>query len=914
MNRAILDYFYKASGKDIKGLDENGQPVQSPVSVRYFYEKVLNMPDSELERHELFRAFIDDDVNVWRNLYRGVGVTPFDERLLDDVRDNLNDSQLEAVRVAVREPVSLIQGPPGTGKTHMILALLYVLTRKMDCSVAVVSVNNEAIANITDEILLNDSAENYVRQLRDITAKLGNQDNKKLFNSSTNNPGKYVFDTDNGGYLVQNEEGTIELEFRTDYRIISSTPHSLMKLFSNSYEEEAMFDYVIVDETSQMSAMHGLIAMFPARHIVLVGDDKQIPPVISHDEYADIDPAPGFDKSFILSENRSFLKVVTEILNDRFKMIYGGNVGKHFEALNRILKRHYRCAPGIFDFCRRNFYNGAGITIEGETPTGNICPMRMTWYNGIFAERCYFGKTEWKKVSRADKLKMNPYDDNNGADKYKAIEQISEVKKYVNLNGKWEIRVSPRSSSRNMRQIQIFLEEEWDKIFEKLKGEEDYSVCILSPYKAQIYELRERLYKLKSVSTEEAATDEFPVNRGWPLDGIVAKNIKIDPDEWGKYLTVTGPLDIADEDDPDNDNGQNDAHDNVSALILSNSRTMTIHSAQGQGFDMVYLLPVDDRPDCIEGGDPPFAQVAHMVNVAVSRAKKELCLITSSQQMTDEMREHFGIKGITEGNAAERSVGVSGKRYVNELISYIYEAYYKNDGSGYFIKPDTELEEKYGFREAGMHTLFEITDEEAASWLRSKGLEQLKEGESGIDKMSLDEAKVDMFLEAASLKLGFKFDAKDTDSAGKLKKKYRQVSPPGETNIHMDFAIRDENDDIICFIEEDGYVHRYMHDNDHKELTDLRDCKELQKITDICINSRKRDELCAKAGMPPLIRWNSDSSHMLYMDGITSAEKRRRERITDYTRKMQWEPGKTWSEQIECLYEYVELELLIKKI
>ncbi len=781
MNRAILDYFYEASGKDIKYLDENGQPVLSPYSVRYFYEKIRGMPDNELETHELFRAFIDDDIDAWKNLYRGMQANQFDERLLDDVRNSLNDSQLEAVKIAVTEPVSLIQGPPGTGKTHMILALLYVLTQKMGCSVAVVSVNNEAIANITDEILLHDHARFYVSMLRGITAKLGNLDNKKLFNSSSNNPNRYTFDTENGGFLVQNEEETIEQDFRSDYKIISSTPHSLMKLFSDSYTEDAMFDYVIVDETSQMSAMHGLIAMFPAKHIVLVGDDKQIPPVISEDEYADIKPEPGFDRRFILRENRSFLKVVTDVLSDRFKRIYENKAKERFDDLNRVLKRHYRCAPGIFDFCRRNFYDGIDIKIEGEAGTGNVCPMRVIWYNGIYAERCYVGKTEWIKVNRSNKLRMIPYDDNNGTDRYKAVTQISKVKTYVKNKGKWEMRVSPRSSSRNMRQIQIFLEEEWDNIYERLQGDEEYSVCILSPYKAQIYELRERLYKLKRESTEGTASEEFPNNSSWPLDGIVAKNVKIELDEWGKFLKVTDLREALDEDD--NDDGQNNTQDNVGALILSNSRTMTIHSAQGQGFDKVYLLPVDDRPDSPDGGDPPFAQVAHMVNVAVSRAKKEFCLITSSQQMTDVIRESLGIKETTV-NTGKTAVG-SGKRYVNELIKYIYEAYYNNDGSGYFVKPGTKTEKRYGFHEGIMHSLFEITNTEAEFWLKTKGLGQLKEGESGIDKLSLSEAKVDMFLETASEKLGFRFDAVDLDKSKGLKKKYRQVNPQGEPNIYI---------------------------------------------------------------------------------------------------------------------------------
>ncbi len=426
MLRDILEYYRKASSKDIDSIDKNNNPKLAAYSVNPVYEKLMSMPDEELKKHKLFCTFLSDDAAKWNALYKmctgattnatlqgdGNGAA-VDDALLSEVKESLNQSQQEALKIAINEPISLIQGPPGTGKTHMILALLYVLTRKLGKSVAVLSVNNEAIANITDEILENPTPKAYVGDLKEITAKLGNRDYRKEFNDSPNNTHGYVFAVDGDGYLEQNDEETIEEDFRRDYRIITSTPHSLMNLFSDSYEEQAMYDYVIVDETSQMNPMLGLIAMFAAKHLVLVGDDEQIPPIIDEDKYTDIHLAGRSDRIFMLEEDRSFLQVTSEVLKRHLKDVFGRDWLKKYDQITITLQKHYRCAAGIFDFCRENFYQDADLEIVSEKPSDNICPMRCVYYNGSFTERCYIGKTKWMKQKGIPVLNTVPCKDQN---------------------------------------------------------------------------------------------------------------------------------------------------------------------------------------------------------------------------------------------------------------------------------------------------------------------------------------------------------------------------------------------------------------------------------------------------------------------------------------------------------------------
>jgi hypothetical protein len=80
-----------------------------------------------------------------------------------------NLSQKKAVINALNHSVSIVQGPPGTGKTQMILNLLANLV-KLNKTILIVSNNNEAIKNIEDKL--------KQEEMGEISALLGRKDNK----------------------------------------------------------------------------------------------------------------------------------------------------------------------------------------------------------------------------------------------------------------------------------------------------------------------------------------------------------------------------------------------------------------------------------------------------------------------------------------------------------------------------------------------------------------------------------------------------------------------------------------------------------------------------------------------------------------------------------------------------------------
>lgn len=86
----------------------------------------------------------------------------------------INESQLEAVRKALTHQLSVIQGPPGTGKTQTILNILANLLLQ-GRTVQVVSGTNSAAANIQEKLAAPDIGLDF------LTAFLGSRQNKEKF-------------------------------------------------------------------------------------------------------------------------------------------------------------------------------------------------------------------------------------------------------------------------------------------------------------------------------------------------------------------------------------------------------------------------------------------------------------------------------------------------------------------------------------------------------------------------------------------------------------------------------------------------------------------------------------------------------------------------------------------------------------
>ena len=135
-------------------------------------------------------------------------------------------------------------------------------------------------------------------------------------------------------------------DFTKDYPVILSTTHSLRSSLSG----DVLYDYVIVDESSQVSICSGMLALSCARRAVIVGDLKQLPNVMDGPARRITDALfrqYGVPDEFRVSDH-SLLRFVSKRFPD---------------APRTLLREHYRCHPAIIGFCNEKFYNGELIIL-----------------------------------------------------------------------------------------------------------------------------------------------------------------------------------------------------------------------------------------------------------------------------------------------------------------------------------------------------------------------------------------------------------------------------------------------------------------------------------------------------------------------------------------------------------------------
>ena len=136
-------------------------------------------------------------------------------------------------------------------------------------------------------------------------------------------------------------------DFLKEYPVVLSTTFSATSNINQSYK----FDYLIMDEASQVDIAAGALALCCARNAVIVGDLKQLPNVVDdHTEEVvnSVFAKYGIGEAYRYSAN-SFLSSICKL--------YPG-------ISQTLLREHYRCDPLIIGFCSKQFYGGELIPMK----------------------------------------------------------------------------------------------------------------------------------------------------------------------------------------------------------------------------------------------------------------------------------------------------------------------------------------------------------------------------------------------------------------------------------------------------------------------------------------------------------------------------------------------------------------------
>lgn len=126
-----------------------------------------------------------------------------------------------------------------------------------------------------------------------------------------------------------------------------------------------IYDYLIVDEASQVDLATGVLAFSCARNIVIVGDLKQLPNVLTRDDIRISDAVwqkYSLDERYRFSTH-SLLSAALETWQD---------------APVTLLREHYRCHPKIINFCNQKFYHGQLIVMTNDHNEPDVLTMYRT--------------------------------------------------------------------------------------------------------------------------------------------------------------------------------------------------------------------------------------------------------------------------------------------------------------------------------------------------------------------------------------------------------------------------------------------------------------------------------------------------------------------------------------------------------
>ncbi|MBD5470700.1 MAG: AAA family ATPase [Lachnospiraceae bacterium] len=141
---------------------------------------------------------------------------------------------------------------------------------------------------------------------------------------------------------------------KKSYDVLKEYPVILSTTFSSrtSLHTDVVYDYLIMDEASQVDIATGALTLSCSRNVVIVGDTKQLPNVVTDD-------VKGYAKaifdSFHIHDGyqftKSFLQSVLDVMPN---------------VKQTLLREHYRCHPKIINFCNQKFYKGELIIMTKD--------------------------------------------------------------------------------------------------------------------------------------------------------------------------------------------------------------------------------------------------------------------------------------------------------------------------------------------------------------------------------------------------------------------------------------------------------------------------------------------------------------------------------------------------------------------
>lgn len=258
--------------------------------------------------------------------------------------------------------------------------------------------NHTHIINSSKREYYNNNIKDKNGKIKELELKLNTQNyhlllesyeelSAKLFRASLSR--KYSrLDRRSRSYSVRDYKSRFS-EFAKDYPVILSTTHSIL----NAIPKEHLFDYIIIDEASQVDLVTASLALACCKNVVIVGDVKQLPHIVSP-EIKKLSASIFSEQSMEGAYDYNKYSII-----DSFMNLYDESLPTTF------LSEHYRCHPKIIGFCNEKYYNNQLVVMTQETPEDTPLKIYKT-APGNHARKSTQGESQgWYNVRQIEVIK-----------------------------------------------------------------------------------------------------------------------------------------------------------------------------------------------------------------------------------------------------------------------------------------------------------------------------------------------------------------------------------------------------------------------------------------------------------------------------------------------------------------------------
>lgn len=243
-----------------------------------FYQWLISKPEKRTKQPELNAIYQE--------------FTAFVEAFLKNRHRHLTKRQREAIAEQFDQPLLLVQGPPGTGKSYtlawaILARVAAAAVQKMPCRVWVACKTHNAI-NVALKAL-SEAQQQIKNAIPSHLGGLGLQKMEiyKIVNEPNDPipPGVKAID-------LYRQRSQLESLLQLPHLVMGGTVgglYNLMRYRALGGQQvdwrNKTFDWVVIDEASQMSLPEGVLAgafLKPEGSMIVVGDHRQMPPIVAH--------------------------------------------------------------------------------------------------------------------------------------------------------------------------------------------------------------------------------------------------------------------------------------------------------------------------------------------------------------------------------------------------------------------------------------------------------------------------------------------------------------------------------------------------------------------------------------------------------------------------------------------------------